>query len=96
MVCHIFRAKPLHQPVNLDSTEQDSVKFESKYVSRLFEKYIWKYRLRNGGHFAQASMYRKISDIRRTKSQILNAPGLGMHLSLRNVLKPSVKWRMKM
>ena len=41
-------------------------------------------------------IYRKISDIRRTKSQILNVPGLGMQLSLRNVLKPSVKWKMKM
>ena len=40
--------------------------------------------------------YRKICNIRRTESQILNVPGLGMQLFLRNVLKPSVKWRMKM
>ena len=35
--------------------------------------------------------YRKISNIRRTKSQIFNVPRLGMQLSLRNILKPSVK-----
>ena len=37
-------------------------------------------------------VYRKISNIRRTKSQTLNASRLGLQLSLRNILKPSVKW----
>ena len=40
--------------------------------------------------------YRKISNIRHIKSQNLNVPRLALHLSLRNILKPSVKWRMKM
>ena len=40
--------------------------------------------------------YRKISNIRRTKSQNLNVSLLGMHVSLRNILKPRVEWRMKM
>ena len=40
--------------------------------------------------------YRKVSNIRRTKCQILNVSRLGFQLSLRNILKPSVKWRMKM
>ena len=42
------------------------------------------------------NIYRKISNIRRTKSQNLNVSRLGLQLSLCNILKPSVKWRMKM
>ena len=38
----------------------------------------------------------KVSNIRRTKSKNLNASRLGLQLSLRNILKPTVKWRMKM
>ena len=34
--------------------------------------------------------YRKFSNIRRTKSQDLNVSRLGLQLSLRNMLKPSV------
>ena len=40
--------------------------------------------------------YRKLSNIRRSKSQNLNVSRLGLQLSLRNILKPNVKWRMKM
>ena len=40
--------------------------------------------------------YRKISNIRCTKIQNLNVSGIGLQLSLRNILKPSVKWKMKM
>ena len=40
--------------------------------------------------------YRKISNIRRTKSQSLNISHLGLQSSLRNIFEPSVKWRMKM
>ena len=40
--------------------------------------------------------YRKISIISRTKSQNLNVSRLGLQLSLHNILKPSVKWRMEM
>ena len=39
--------------------------------------------------------YRKISNIRRTKSQNLNAPRLVLQLSLPNPMKPGVKSRMK-
>ena len=40
--------------------------------------------------------YRKISNISRTKSPNSNVSRLGLQLSLRNILKPDVKWRMKM
>ena len=40
--------------------------------------------------------YRKISNIRRTKSQNLNDSRLVLQLSLSNPLKPGVKSRMKM
>ena len=40
--------------------------------------------------------YRKISNIRRTKSQNVNVYRLGLQLSLCNISKPYVKWRMKM
>ena len=42
------------------------------------------------------AVYRKVSNIRRTKYQNSNVSRLGLQLSLRNILKPSVKWRMKM
>ena len=41
-------------------------------------------------------MYRKVSNIRRTKSQNLNASRLILQLSLPTPLKPGVKLRMKM
>ena len=40
--------------------------------------------------------YHKVSNIRRAKSQNSNVFRLGLQLSLRNILKPSVKWRMEM
>ena len=40
--------------------------------------------------------YHKISNIRHTKSWNLNISRLGLQWSLCNILKPSVKWRMKM
>ena len=40
--------------------------------------------------------YRKISNIRRTKSQNLNVSRLVLQLSLSNPMKPGVKSRMKM
>ena len=42
------------------------------------------------------NVYRKISYIRSTKFQNLNVSRLGLQLSLRNILKPRVKWKMKM
>ena len=41
-------------------------------------------------------IYRKIFNTRRTKSPNLNVSRLGLQLPLRTILKPSVKWRMKM
>ena len=41
-------------------------------------------------------IYCKISNIGRTKSLNFNVSRLGLQLSLRNILKPSVGWRMKM
>ena len=40
-------------------------------------------------------MYRKISNINRTKPQDLNDSRLVLQLSLRNPLKPGIKSRMK-
>ena len=40
--------------------------------------------------------YRKISNISRTNSQNSNVSQLGWQLSLRDILKPGVKCRMKM
>ena len=45
---------------------------------------------------SHCSTYRKISNTRRTKSLNLNVSPLGLQVSLRNILKPSVGWRMKM
>ena len=42
------------------------------------------------------NMYRKISNIRRTKNQNLNDSRLIKQLSFPNALKPGVKSRMKM
>ena len=51
----------------------------------------------DGKHFADGIFnYRKISNISRTKSQNLNVSCIDLQLSLRIILKPSVKWRMKM
>ena len=44
----------------------------------------------------QMGTYRKFSNIRRTKSQNLNASRLILYLSLPNPLKPDVKLSMKM
>ena len=44
----------------------------------------------------ETTNYRKISNIRNTKSQNFNVSRLSLQLSLHNILKPSVKWRMKM
>ena len=48
----------------------------------------WKYK--------QYNIYRKISNIRRTKSTNLNATRLVLQLSLPSPMKPGVKSRMKM
>ena len=41
-------------------------------------------------------MYRKMSNIRRIKSQDINISRHGLQLYLRNIPKLSVEWRMKM
>ena len=60
MACHLFSAKPLSKPMlsyyQLDPQEQTSVKFQSKYKPFHSQKCIWKYHLRNGGHFVQGWM----------------------------------------
>ena len=40
--------------------------------------------------------YRKLSNISHTKPYKLNVSRLDLQMSLRNILEPSVKWRMKM
>ena len=58
MACRLLGAKPLSQPMlgycQLDPYEQIAMKFQSKYKTFHSRKCIWKYRLRNGGHFVQA------------------------------------------
>ena len=60
MACRLFGAKPLSKPMlgycQLDHQEQTSVKFKMKYKTFHSRKCIWKYRLRNGGHFLQGEM----------------------------------------
>ena len=41
-------------------------------------------------------IYRKITNIRATKSPNLHVSRLGFQLSLHNIVEPSVKWRMQM
>ena len=41
-------------------------------------------------------IYRQVFNIRRIESQNFNVTRLGLQLSLRNILKPGVKPRMKM
>ena len=57
MAWRLFGAKPLSKPMlgycQLYPWEQTTVKFSSKYNHFHSRKYILKYRLRNGGHFAQ-------------------------------------------
>ena len=48
-----------------------------------------------GPHFTN-TVYRKISNIRRTESPNLNVSRLVLQLSLPNPMKPGVKSRMKM
>ena len=52
--------------------------------------------LRHGVIISHAINYRNISNMSRTKSQNLNVPRLDVQLSLRNILKQSVKLRMMM
>ena len=52
--------------------------------------------LRPGSSSMASSKYRKISNTRRTISLNLNVSRLGLQLSLRNILKQSVGWRVKM
>ena len=57
IACRLFGAKPLPEPMlpycRLDTREQTSMKFESKYKSFHSWNCMWKCRLRNGGHFVQ-------------------------------------------
>ena len=56
-ICRLTGAKPLSKPMlgycQLDPQEQTSMKFSSKYKFFHSRKIIWKYRLRNGGHFCR-------------------------------------------
>ena len=58
---------------------------------RTFCFYVHDHHIKSG--MEQCCKYLKISNISRTKSQNLNACCLSLQLSLRNMLKPSVKWR---
>ena len=49
-----------------------------------------------GMYLYEKYKYRKMYNMRRTKSHKLNVSRLGLQLSSHNILKPSVKWRMKM
>ena len=60
MVCCLFCANPLTEPMMtyclLNHKNYISVTFCLKFKSFHSRKFIWKYRLRNGGHFFSASM----------------------------------------
>ena len=55
MACRLFGAKSFSEPMleycRLDPLEQISVKYLLKYIHFHSNKYIWKCRLQNGGHF---------------------------------------------
>ena len=58
MVCRLFGAKPLSEPMlpycQLDPKGHISMKCYVKFKSFHWRKCTWKWRLRNGGHFASA------------------------------------------
>ena len=60
MACPLFGTESFPEQrltySQLDYSEQMSMKFESKYKRFLSWKCIWKYRLRNGGHFVEGEM----------------------------------------
>ena len=57
LVCRLFGAKLLSQPnAGFLSYGQTSATFYSKYKAFHPRKCIWKYRLRNDGHFVQEKM----------------------------------------
>ena len=60
MACRLYGTKPLSEPMtqycSLDPSEQYSVKYQSEYKTFYSQKYIWKCRLGNVGHFVSASM----------------------------------------
>ena len=75
------------------SPPQDiTLDFLSKFTTRTAHKMKITTTVAVGG----LADYRKVSNIMRTKYQNLNVSRLGLQLSLRNILKTSVKWRMKM
>ena len=60
MASCLFDAKPLYEPIlgycQLNPKEQTSVKLWSNYKHFHSRKWIWKYCLRNGGHFVLGEM----------------------------------------
>ena len=75
MACHLFGAKPLSKPMlgycQLNPKQQTSVKFQSKYKTFHSRKYIWKYCLRNGGHFVLGEMSYKVKHLFFRLSRIM-------------------------
>ena len=57
IACRLLGANPLPEPMHtycqLHPQEHTLVKLESKYKTFHSRKCIWKYRMRNGGHFVQ-------------------------------------------
>ena len=68
MACCLFSAKPLSKP-RLDPQEQSLWNYDKDKKTFHSLKYVWKYRMRNGGHFVQGSMAHGTSRLS------LNAPG---------------------
>ena len=63
-----------------------------RYYNLIAGTFILEILLPNFGHICSVNnTYHKISDIRPTKSQNSNVSHLWLQLSLRNILKPSVK-----
>ena len=60
IACCLFSTMPLSEPMleycQLDSCEQTSVKFKTKYETFHWWKYVWKYHLRNGSHVVEGKM----------------------------------------
>ena len=77
-------------------TDNDFVPNMCKLLYIINDDHPWWLRTLMCNQYQAKESYRKISNIRHTKSQNLNVSRLVLQLSLPNPMKPGVKSRMKM
>ena len=75
---------------------QRSIAYRAVHLEKMLQKMLHRFQM-NAVYMLKSYLhYRKISNIRRTKSTNLNASRLVLQLSLPSPMKPGVKSRMKM